>query len=195
MWKTTKIKSNVHKTLNLDNCVEKTKFRKFFSYTCTEFSDIVINNFKSFSKIDENFCQKKWKCEQNSGFRSIIPKFLNRCNSLRNESKKIFLIPHYTLDRFSNDTTHNHLRWIYRSAKIVWTKKHVWVYRSSPTVMGRNNKSTSLELDFFKPLTWRFHTPLAITFCNHFLQFLRGSWLKAEALNLVFWYFCPVPKF
>ena len=91
MWKeTTKIKSNVHKTLNLDNCVEKTKFRKFFSYTFTEFSDIVINNFKSFCKIDENFCQKKWKCEQNSGFRPIIPKFLNGCNSLDESKKNLF---------------------------------------------------------------------------------------------------------
>ena len=30
-----------------------------------------------------------------------------------------------------NDTTHNSLRWIYRSAKIMWTKKPSWVYSSS----------------------------------------------------------------
>ena len=35
----------------------------------------------------------------------------------------------------SNDTTQNSLRWIYRSAKIDWTKKPIWVYSSSlPTI-------------------------------------------------------------
>ena len=37
--------------------------------------------------------------------------------------KKIFLIPHSTLDKLSNDTSLISLRWIYRSAKIDWTKK------------------------------------------------------------------------
>ena len=36
--------SNVHKTLNLDNCVENTNFRKLFSCNFTEFSDIFISN-------------------------------------------------------------------------------------------------------------------------------------------------------
>ena len=38
--------SNVHKTLNLDNCVEKTNFRKVLQlYIFTEFSGIIINDF------------------------------------------------------------------------------------------------------------------------------------------------------
>ena len=36
------------------------------------------------------------------------------------------------LDGLFKDTTHNSVRWIYRSVKIVWTKKTNWVYSSSP---------------------------------------------------------------
>ena len=51
--------------------------------------------------------------------------------------EKIFLIPYFALDGLFNDTTHNSLRWIYRSAKIDWTKKPSWVYSSClPTKVG-----------------------------------------------------------
>ena len=36
------------------------------------------------------------------------------------------------MDGLSDDTTHNALRWINRSAKIVWTKKPVWAYIFPP---------------------------------------------------------------
>ena len=53
---------------------------------------------------------------------------LNPDNALENEIQKNVLIPCSTLDGLFNDTTHNSLRWIYRSVKIVWTKKTCWVY-------------------------------------------------------------------
>ena len=39
------------------------------------------------------------------------------------EIQKNLLIPNSTLDELFSDTTHISLRWIYGSAKIVWTKK------------------------------------------------------------------------
>ena len=36
--------------------------------------------------------------------------------------KKYFFIPYSTLDGRSDDTTHNSLRWLYRSATVFWTK-------------------------------------------------------------------------
>ena len=45
------------------------------------------------------------------------------------------------MDKLFNVTTHISRRWIYRSAKIVWTKKPIWVYSSSPHKWGRNNKN------------------------------------------------------
>ena len=44
-----------------------------------------------------------------------------------------YLFPYSRMYVLSNDTTHNSLRWIYRSAKIDWTKKTIWVYSSSLT--------------------------------------------------------------
>ena len=44
------------------------------------------------------------------------------------------------MDELLIDVTHISLRWIYRSAKIVWTKKTIWVYSSSPHKRGRNDK-------------------------------------------------------
>ena len=60
--------------------------------------------------------------------------FSNLDNSLsKTKIKKNFFVPYSTLDELSNDTSLNSLRSIYRSAKIVWTKKPIWVYSSSPT--------------------------------------------------------------
>ena len=42
------------------------------------------------------------------------------------------------LDELFDDTTHISLRWVYRAAKIIWTKKPVWLYSSSPQKWGRN---------------------------------------------------------
>ena len=57
--------------------------------------------------------------------------------------KKIFLIPYSTLDKLSNDTSLNSLRWIYRSAKIDWTKKKPsWVYSSSPPPQEGSEQKT-----------------------------------------------------
>ena len=52
-------------------------------------------------------------------------------SSKKNEIQKN-LVLYSTLDELFNDTTHISLRWIYRSAKIVWIKKPIWVYSSSP---------------------------------------------------------------
>ena len=54
--------------------------------------------------------------------------------------KNIFQILNSTLDEFYINITHISLRWMYRSAKIDWTKKPIWVYSSSPDKWGRNNK-------------------------------------------------------
>ena len=51
-------------------------------------------------------------------------KVLNFDNSPKNTKfKKIFVIPNSTLEELFNDATHISLPWIYRSGKIVWTKK------------------------------------------------------------------------
>ena len=47
--------------------------------------------------------------------------------------KKICFFPYFLLAGLSNDTTHNSLRLLYRSAKIDWTKKPIWVYSPPPS--------------------------------------------------------------
>ena len=68
------------------------------------------------------------------------------------KQKKIFLIPYSTLDGLSNDTTHNSLRWLYRSAKIDWTKKAIWAFEyivPSPT-KGDRNYYVDIKYDLIK---------------------------------------------
>ena len=65
-------------------------------------------------------------------------------SSKKNKIQKIFLILNSTLEELFNDTTHISLRWIYRSAKIDWTKKPIWVYSSSPTI-GSEQKSNLVK--------------------------------------------------
>ena len=55
-------------------------------------------------------------------------KFNPRYLPVKNENqKKKNLIPYSTLDKLSNDTSLKSLRWIYRSAKIDWTKKKTYL--------------------------------------------------------------------
>ena len=73
--------------------------------------------------------------------------------------KKIFLIPYWTLDGLFNDTTHNSLRWIYRSVKIDWTKKKPVEYIVLPPSRGvRTMMPYSDDWPFeFSIFTWGSH--------------------------------------
>ena len=109
---------------------------------------------KTFIKFYQNFrnlSQKFWKkvneinmneheWNQNQMNSLYFLENLNLDISLsKTKIREIFLIPYSTLDKLSNDTSLNSLRWIYRSAKIDWTKKNpIWVYSSSPLKRGRN---------------------------------------------------------
>ena len=62
--------------------------------------------------------------------------------------KKIFLIPYSTLDKLSNDTSVNSLRWLYRSDKIVWTKKNPFEYIVPPPLNWVGTSKSNIE--FFK---------------------------------------------
>ena len=102
-----------------------------------------LKNFIKFSQNWRNFNQKfRKKVNEILGIHGMKSTFyflesLNLDISLsKTKVKKIFLIPYSTLDKFSNDTSLNSLRWIYRSAKIDWTKKPIWVYSSSPPQEG-----------------------------------------------------------
>ena len=72
-----------------------------------------------------NFNQKfRKKGEWNQRNSLYFPESLDLDISLsKTKIKKIFLIQYFTLDKLSNDASLNSLRWIYRSAKIDWTKK------------------------------------------------------------------------
>ena len=65
--------------------------------------------------------EKMWM--KSTEFTLFSRKFKPRYLPVKNENQKIFLIPYSTLDKLSNGTSLNSLRWIYRSAKIDWTKK------------------------------------------------------------------------
>ena len=70
--------------------------------------------------------------------------------TVKNEIRKCFLILCFWMYVLSNDTTHNSLRWTYRSAKIDWTKKPNWVYSSSlPTNVGIGTIIGTLRLANF----------------------------------------------
>ena len=56
--------------------------------------------------------------------------------------KKIFITPWLKLDGLWNDTSFNALRWIYRSAKIDWTKK-AFDYVVPPPQVGWNKQIKS----------------------------------------------------
>ena len=78
---------------------------------------------------------------------SNVYKNLNLDKSLqKTKFRKIFFIPFSAMDRLFNDTTQNSLRWIYRSAKIVWTKKTVEYIVPPPsrgvgTISNNSNRS------------------------------------------------------
>ena len=57
-------------------------------------------------------------------------------NSSRKQNSKKSLVSNSSLDVLFNDTTHISLRWIYRSAKIVWTKKNPFEYIVPPPTSG-----------------------------------------------------------
>ena len=70
--------------------------------------------------MNKNFA----KSEQNHANIACSHKNLNLDNSSKiTKSRKIFLFLNSMLDEVFNDITHISLRWIYRSAKIDWTKK------------------------------------------------------------------------
>ena len=59
-------------------------------------------------------------------------------SSKQSKFKNVLLVQNSTMNQFFNDTTPISLRWIYRSAKIVWTKKNSFEYSSSPHKWVRN---------------------------------------------------------
>ena len=71
---------------------------------------------------------------------------------VKNKNQKISFIPYFTLDKLSNDTSLNSLRWIHRSAKIDWTKQNPFEYvvPTPPLKRGRNNKPSSFEAQTFQ---------------------------------------------
>ena len=106
-------------------------------------NNIFLKNFIEFYQNWRNFTKKiPKKAEWNQRNSLYFLESLDLDISLsKTKIKKIFLIPYFTLNKLSNDTSLNSLRWIYRSAKIDWTKKNpIWVYSSSPPLKrGRNN--------------------------------------------------------
>ena len=82
----------------------------------------------------------------------IMPNILSLYNSSQeNKFKKIFLTLIPTLDELFNDTPHIPLKWIYRLAKIDWTK-NPFEYVAPPThKWGRNNKTPGLKCKNGKP--------------------------------------------
>ena len=83
-------------------------------------------------------------------------KTLNLENSSKNTKfKKIF-------------TTHISLRWIYRSAKIDWTKKPIWVCSSFPHKWGRNNKKGFCGMNETSNNTYWLKIVMLITLATRF---------------------------
>ena len=103
----------------------------------------ILLNFIKICEILVKNSEKRWM--KSTEFTLFSRKFKPRYLPVKNENQKIFLIPYSTLDKLSNDTSLNSLRWIYRSAKIDWTKKNSWVYSSSPLKRGRNNECSSMN--------------------------------------------------
>ena len=67
-------------------------------------------------------------------------------NSVNKVNQKVFLVIFSALDGLSNDTTHNPLQWIYRSAKNDRTgKPFEYIFSSSPTKVGRNKEELFLQ--------------------------------------------------
>ena len=106
-------------------------------------NNIVMKNFIKIYQNWRNFSQKiRKKSEWNQRNSLYFLKFKPQYLPVKTENKKNFLTPFSTLDKLSNDTSLNSLRWIYRSAKIDWTKKRKkpsWVYSSSPLKRCQNN--------------------------------------------------------
>ena len=83
-----------------------------------------MKNFNKFYQNCRNFSKKFRKCEGNQRNSLYFLESLNLdISQSKPKIKKIFLIPNSMLDKLSNDTSLNSLRWIYRSAKSDWTKK------------------------------------------------------------------------
>ena len=102
-------------------CDQKNSIKIVFK---RKINNIFLKNFIKFYQNRRNFSQKFRKSEWNQLNSLYFLESLNLDISLsKTKIKKIFLIPYSTLDKLSNDTSLNSLRWIYRSAKIDWTKK------------------------------------------------------------------------
>ena len=105
-----------------------------------------LSNLKFFSKI-KKICSKLTKiCSKNVNKNSWITSSILISSNLDISKQKrklniIFWIPYSTLDGLSNDTSHNSLRLLYRSAKIVWTKKKRFDYIVPPPSRGVGTKN------------------------------------------------------
>ena len=97
------------------------------------FKEKIINWRKITLKVNE--IMPNMKCSHKT---SILD------NSSKNKKfkKTVFFIPNSRLDELFNDTTHISLRWIYRSAKIYWTKKNPFEYIVPSPTSGVGTIST-----------------------------------------------------
>ena len=91
------------------------------SVKSTTFSCTILLNLIKIGELLVKNSEKSWM--KSTEFTLFSRKFKPRYLPIKNENQKNFLIPYSTLDKLSNDTSLNSLRWIYRSAKIDWTKK------------------------------------------------------------------------
>ena len=124
----------------------------------TTFSWKIFLNFIKIGELLVKNSEKRWM--KSTEFTLFSRKFKPRYLPVKNENKKNFLIPYSTLDKLSNDTSLKSLRWIYRSAKIDWTK--IWVY-SSPPPPSREVGTISSWMSQKK---------------KHVKQKLRNQWLR-----------------
>ena len=104
----------------------------------TTFSWKILLNFIKIGEILVKNYEKRWM--ESTEFTLFSRKFNPRYLPVTNKNQKNFLIPYSTLDKLSNDTSLNSLRWIYRSAKIDWTKKNPVEYIVPPPSRGFGTK-------------------------------------------------------
>ena len=102
-----------------------------------EIIQIFMKSFIKFYQKWQILVKNSWKrWMKSTDFTLFSRKFKHRYLPVKNQNKKIFLVPYSTLDELSTDTSLNSLRWIYRSAKIDWTKKNPVEYIVPPPSRG-----------------------------------------------------------
>ena len=145
-----------------------------------------MKNFSKFFQNWRNFIQKfrkkgEWKQRNSLYFLESLN--LDICLS-KTKIKTIFLIPNSTLDKLSNDTSLNSLRWMNRSAKIDWTKKNPVEYIVPPPPQEgseqlKNDSSSHSLRECTVNYLW------TIVAKNHILTYIKKCRLLYEALKQI----------